>query len=113
MGHVLGVSAPGALWPAAWPIRMSSAPPQACTLLLLVLFVYDVFFVFITPFLTKVGAPARAPLLHPLLPCPLPDSSSPLLEREQYHGGGGDRALGLGHPREGREWARGRGTAPR
>lgn len=29
--------------------------PQACTLLLLVLFIYDVFFVFITPFLTKVG----------------------------------------------------------
>lgn len=41
--------------------------PQACTLLLLVLFVYDVFFVFITPFLTKVGAPARA-----LLPRPCP-----------------------------------------
>lgn len=34
--------------------------PQACTLLLLVLFVYDVFFVFITPFLTKVG-PLRPP----------------------------------------------------
>jgi len=28
---------------------------KACTLLLLVLFVYDVFFVFITPFLTKSG----------------------------------------------------------
>lgn len=28
---------------------------QGCTLLLLVLFVYDVFFVFITPFLTKVS----------------------------------------------------------
>ncbi|CAO2641366.1 Signal peptide peptidase-like 2B [Lemmus lemmus] len=28
---------------------------QACTLLLLVLFIYDVFFVFITPFLTKSG----------------------------------------------------------
>lgn len=28
--------------------------PQACTLLLTVLFVYDVFFVFITPFLTRV-----------------------------------------------------------
>lgn len=27
---------------------------QACTLLLVVLFVYDVFFVFITPLLTKV-----------------------------------------------------------
>lgn len=36
--------------------------PQACTLLLLVLFIYDVFFVFVTPFLTKVGAPVP---LHP------------------------------------------------
>lgn len=42
--------------------------PQACTLLLLVLFVYDVFFVFVTPFLTKVGA--RGP------PAP-PAASSP------------------------------------
>lgn len=33
----------------------SAVSPQACTLLLLVLFVYDVFFVFITPFLTKSG----------------------------------------------------------
>ncbi|XP_030620359.1 signal peptide peptidase-like 2B isoform X4 [Delphinapterus leucas] len=30
--------------------------PEACTLLLLVLFIYDVFFVFITPFLTKSGS---------------------------------------------------------
>lgn len=30
------------------------SPPQGCTLLLLVLFVYDVFFVFVTPYLTKV-----------------------------------------------------------
>lgn len=37
--------------------------PQACTLLLLVLFVYDVFFVFITPFLTKVDALPCTP--HP------------------------------------------------
>lgn len=44
--------------------------PQACTLLLLVLFIYDVFFVFITPFLTKVGAcPARL-----AVPTPLPST---------------------------------------
>lgn len=35
------------------PLRVSVSP-QACTLLLTVLFVYDVFFVFITPFLTRV-----------------------------------------------------------
>lgn len=40
--------------------------PQACTLLLLVLFIYDIFFVFITPFLTKVG-----PLCPSQLPAPL------------------------------------------
>lgn len=41
---------------------------QACTLLLLVLFIYDVFFVFITPFLTKVGPlcpPSCPPQPHP------------------------------------------------
>lgn len=41
---------------------------QACTLLLLVLFIYDVFFVFITPFLTKVGPlcpPSCPPHPHP------------------------------------------------
>ena len=50
-------------------------PPrsQACTLLLLVLFIYDVFFVFITPFLTKVGsgprpAPHRPPPWPPRSP---------------------------------------------
>lgn len=42
--------------------------PQACTLLLLVLFVYDIFFVFITPYLTKVG-PLYPPSCPPL-PCP-------------------------------------------
>lgn len=43
---------------------------QACTLLLLVLFIYDVFFVFITPFLTKVGSGPRPapPALDPAFP---------------------------------------------
>lgn len=52
------------------PGRRSGPRPQACTLLLLVLFVYDVFFVFITPFLTKVGAPPCTPHPppHPALP---------------------------------------------
>lgn len=54
-------------------IRTSS--PQACTLLLLVLFVYDVFFVFITPFLTKVGIPARALLRPPRPHAPLSDAA--------------------------------------
>lgn len=42
------------------------------------LFIYDVFFVFITPFLTKVGPaaaralplPAHTPCAHPSLPIP-------------------------------------------
>lgn len=65
------------------------------------LFVYDVFFVFVTPFLTKVGAPARALLPRPRPRAPPSDAGPSLLEREQHHGGGGHRALGLGHPREG------------
>lgn len=63
-------SVPGALcaW-GAWA-GPQDASPQACTLLLMVLFIYDIFFVFITPFLTKVGAPAPA--------LPLPHSPDPL-----------------------------------
>lgn len=66
MGGV-GGRVPGVCAPAATLHAHQDVAPQACTLLLLVLFVYDVFFVFITPFLTKVGAPARA-----LLPRPRP-----------------------------------------
>lgn len=48
--------------------------PQACTLLLMVLFIYDIFFVFITPFLTKVGA---LPLPRPQhCPNPMPHAHS-------------------------------------
>lgn len=53
-----GVCVPGSPGPAPQDVS-----PQACTLLLMVLFIYDIFFVFITPFLTKVGAPD---------PCPAP-----------------------------------------
>lgn len=49
-GH--GCSTGRGFWDG-WPLRCWLS--QACTLLLLVLFIYDVFFVFITPFLTKVG----------------------------------------------------------
>lgn len=53
--------------------------PQACTLLLMVLFFYDVFFVFITPFITKVGPPLTPPT-PAWLPQPCPDTSpSPLI----------------------------------
>ncbi|XP_033272689.1 signal peptide peptidase-like 2B isoform X5 [Orcinus orca] len=41
--------------PVAAPPEAAVLQMQACTLLLLVLFIYDVFFVFITPFLTKSG----------------------------------------------------------
>lgn len=94
-----GVSVPGGAGPAS-----QDTSPQACTLLLLVLFIYDVFFVFITPFLTKVGGPAL-PLLRclytqpsaPTLMCP----PHPMSEWEQYHGRGGNWARGLRHTREG------------
>lgn len=48
-------SVPGGL--CAWGswAGPQDASPQACTLLLMVLFIYDIFFVFITPFLTKSG----------------------------------------------------------
>lgn len=61
------------------PAAPQESSPQACTLLLLVLFVYDVFFVFITPFLTKVAPPPTpctprpSSTLHPsFLPNPCP-----------------------------------------
>nr|XP_045359988.1 signal peptide peptidase-like 2B [Camelus bactrianus] len=41
---------------------------KACTLLLLVLFIYDVFFVFITPFLTKVATGPSDSATHEKLP---------------------------------------------
>uniref|UniRef100_A0ABI7YFH1 PA domain-containing protein n=1 Tax=Felis catus TaxID=9685 RepID=A0ABI7YFH1_FELCA len=49
---------------------------KACTLLLLVLFVYDVFFVFITPFLTKLPMVLKVPRLNasPLALCDRPFS---------------------------------------
>ena len=60
------------------PLDAWSILPQACTLLLMVLFIYDVFFVFITPFLTKVGpAPARAPPLPAPTPRPCPSLPTP------------------------------------
>lgn len=72
MGLCQGVCVPGGPGPAP-----QDASPQACTLLLMVLFIYDVFFVFITPFLTKVGAPdpcsAPPTLSEPLAPCPHSD----------------------------------------
>lgn len=71
MGCVPGVCAPVPAACAA--IRTPS--PQACTLLLLVLFVYDVFFVFVTPFLTKVGVPAPALLLSPRPRAPFSDAA--------------------------------------
>lgn len=64
------------------PLDAWSILPQACTLLLMVLFIYDVFFVFITPFLTKVGpAAARAlPLpAHTPRPCPSLPTPCPLV----------------------------------
>lgn len=70
MRTFLGVRAGGLCAWRCWP-SPSGRLPQACTLLLLVLFIYDVFFVFITPFLTKVGGPAL-PLLHCLNPQPSP-----------------------------------------
>lgn len=48
--------------------KFSRLCPQACTLLLSVLFVYDVFFVFITPFLTNVGGGGVQVGRLPLLP---------------------------------------------
>lgn len=45
-------------------IFMNSYALQACTILLTLLFIYDIFFVFITPLLTKVS----------LFPCHLPFS---------------------------------------
>ncbi|XP_062040887.1 signal peptide peptidase-like 2B isoform X3 [Lepus europaeus] len=39
---------------------------KSCTLLLLVLFLYDVFFVFVTPFLTKPCPPRPGPDAHPV-----------------------------------------------
>lgn len=56
------------------PAAPQESSPQACTLLLLVLFVYDVFFVFITPFLTKVAPPPTPCTPRPsstLYPTPL------------------------------------------
>ncbi|XP_033615341.1 signal peptide peptidase-like 2B isoform X3 [Fukomys damarensis] len=49
---------------------------KACTLLLLVLFIYDVFFVFITPFLTKLPMVLKVPRLNssPLALCDRPFS---------------------------------------
>lgn len=52
--------------------KLSCLCSQACTLLLSVLFVYDVFFVFITPFLTNVRhvrSQMHVRRLPPLLPC--------------------------------------------
>lgn len=70
-----------------------SVSPQACTLLLTVLFVYDVFFVFITPFLTRVRQVSFSfvvclCLYHvrgTLTPCVYVCAST---ERREYNGGG-------------------------
>lgn len=69
MGLCQGICVPGSPRPAPQAVS-----PQACTLLLMVLFIYDIFFVFITPFLTKVGAPdlcPAPPLPHCSIPCPM------------------------------------------
>lgn len=58
------------------------------------LFIYDVFFVFITPFLTKVGPLCPPSFLFPF--STLADNVS-CAERQQHHGGGGHRALEFIH----------------
>lgn len=83
-----------------------SVSPQACTLLLTVLFVYDVFFVFITPFLTRVRRVSLSfvvclCLCHvrgTLTPCVCVCGST---ERREYNGEGSGWSRRLCHSREG------------
>lgn len=80
-----------------WPYFLSL---QACTLLLSVLFIYDVFFVFITPFFTKVwqgGFNSRLfKCLQSVLLCVTHVTHGlSSTERGEYYGGGSDWSLRL------------------
>lgn len=79
-----------------------SLAPQACTLLLTVLFVYDVFFVFITPFLTNVREDSFVSCVMCLVERCLSNvchTDSVFLcdstERGEYNGGGSGWSLWL------------------